>query len=551
MAILNLAPRGELQEKIAHIWSEILRIGNNAIGIDSNFFELGGHSLNATLVAARIHKILNIKVPLKELFIRPSIRELARYIEGSVEEKYRPIEISEEREYYELSSAQGRVYIEQQVEHDSTSYNMRFLLQLAGCLDKEKLGTTFRQLIERHESFRTSFELLDYRPVQRIHTPRGISFNVEYYRVDSSEGDVSAAVAQVINNFVRPFDLSSPPLLRVGLIETGPETYVLIVEISHIIGDGTSMEVLLEDFVSLYKGESLPPLQLSYKDYTQWHNRLLSPGNIKKQEVYWLERFKDTLPELNMPLDFPRPAVWSGEGGSLNFQLDRELIAGIRDLTAETGATLYVILLAVYNILLFIYTGQEEITVGSPKAGRIHVSIERLIGIFVNMLAMKNHPAEEKTVEEFLEEVKKNAFDAFANQEYPLENLARKLGRRPAAGRNNPLFDVVLAVQNMPAGSIEIENLQVTPYEDTGLTMNQYDLLIQAVEGKDTIAMRLEYSISLFKPSTAEQIKEHFIEVLKQVLDNRQMKLKDIFLTHQRVTVTTVDAREESGDFRF
>jgi amino acid adenylation domain-containing protein len=548
--VVYVAPRNELEEKIAHIWSDILNIEYNAVGIDSNFFELGGHSLNATLLTARIHKISNVRVPLKELFIRPSIRELVLYIEGSVEEKYRPIEICEEREYYELSSAQRRVYIEQQVEHDSTSYNMRFILQLAGHLDREKLQTTFRQLIKRHESFRTSFEMSDYRPVQRIYSPDDISFDIEYYRVDSREKDISAAVEQVITNFIRPFELSSPPLLRVGLVEKGPDTYVLMVEVSHIIGDGTSMEVLLADFASLYKGEQLPSLQLSYRDFSQWHNRLLSSGHMKKQEIYWLERFKDPALILNMPLDFPRPAVWSGEGGSLNFQLDREFITRIRDLSVETGTTLYVILLAVVNIILFIYTGQGDITVGSPMAGRVHANIERLIGIFVNMLAMRNHPTEEKTVEEFLEEVKKNTFDAFANQEYPFENLVRKLGRRPAAGRNNPLFDVVLAVQNMPVGDMKIENLQVTPYEDTRLTMNQYDLLIQAVEGKDTIDMRLEYSISLFKPPTAEQIVKHFIEVLKQVVDHQDMKLKDIAISQHLLAAQPGILHDDDSDFR-
>jgi len=537
-------PTNALEKMLLAIWAEVLGLDKKAIGIHADFFEVGGHSLSATLLVSRIHKALNIRIPLAELFRNGTISGLARYIAGLSEEEYKTIEISEKKEYYQLSSAQKRVYIELQVEHDSTSYNMRALFRMEGPVVVEKLEAVFQDLVRRHESFRTSFALVNYQPVQKIHQPEEIDFIVRYFNAETV-----GKVETIIRDFVRPFDISRAPLLRVGLIKIARQDHILVADMSHIIADGMSMAILAEDFVGLYNGETLSPLGLTYKDFSQWHNRLLAPGRIERQEAYWLDRFNDRVPVLDLPLDFPRPKVWSGEGRSISFEIDRQMTAAVKQFMADTETTLYIVLLTAYNILLTIYTGQDDIVIGSPVAGRTHVELEKIIGIFVNMLAMRNHPGGDKTVREFLAEVKKNALDAYANQEYQLENLVWKLDRKAGSGRN-PLFDVVLAVENMAIREIEIESLKVTPYADSEIAMNQYDLLLRAEEANDTIVMKLEYSTALFKPSTAQQISGHYIEVLEQVLDNPDMKLQEIILAHHLLAAQSNTFDEDGSDFR-
>ncbi len=284
-------------------------------------------------------------------------------------------------EYYPLSSAQKRLYLLNQLEGMKTSYNITSIYKIQG-LDKDKFEEVVKKLVKRHEAFRTSFEMIDGEMVQRIHDD--LEFEIDY--ISNLENE--KRVDEILKEFIRPFDLSKAPLFRVGLIDDGDQEF-LVFDMHHIISDGTSMEILVKDFVSFYTGTEPADLRIQYKDFAIWQNDLVDSEVIKKQEEYWVERFEDA-PVLNMPIDYPRPAVMSFEGETISFRFEKELTEQLNKLANQNGATLYMVLLAAYNVLLSKYTGQEDIVVGSPIAGRPHADLKNIIGMFVNTLVMRN-----------------------------------------------------------------------------------------------------------------------------------------------------------------
>ena len=300
------APRTRIEKELVEIWSGILGLEKDLIGLDNNFFQLGGHSLKAAVLITKIHKELNIKMPLAEVFQDPTIRGLAKFIKGAVENQYASIEPVEKKEYYPLSSAQKRLYILQQMSCDNTVYNLPNIFSWAGEPDIVKLHEVFRKLIRRHESLRTSFHMIDKEPVQVIHDE--VEFEIEW-------GESAAAL---ISSFIRPFDLSRAPLIRSGFIKLPGGNHAWIIDIHHIVSDGTSQTILTEDFISLYQGYQLEPLRLRYKDFSQWQNHLVGTGERKKQEEYWLTLFSRSgaVPRLDLPTDYQRPTIFTFKGES-------------------------------------------------------------------------------------------------------------------------------------------------------------------------------------------------------------------------------------------
>ncbi|MCP5051372.1 MAG: non-ribosomal peptide synthetase, partial [bacterium] len=257
-------PGDDIESLLTVIWTAVLDIDPEPlIGIDDNFFRLGGHSLKAVVILSRIHKELNVKIPLAELFKTPTIRGIARYIKTAAENLYHSIAPVEMKEYYPLSHAQKRLYILQQMDLENTVYNMPEMIPLNETPDQGKFETAFIKLINRHESLRTSFQLVDHQPVQKIHHARGIDFSIPYY-------DLSTIENPGMETFIRPFDLSRPPLLRAGLVTINPDNHALIVDMHHIISDGVSHQILVNDFRALYGGNILSPLAIQYKDFVQW-----------------------------------------------------------------------------------------------------------------------------------------------------------------------------------------------------------------------------------------------------------------------------------------
>jgi tyrocidine synthetase-3 len=310
-----IAPGDEVERKLTAIWGDVLGIAGEKISIDANFFRLGGHSIKATILVSKIHKTLDVKIPLDDLFKTPTVRGLAKYIKGLAKKRFEAIEPVEEKDYYVLSSAQKRLYILHQMDRANLRYNMPLVLMMEGPLDKGRLQGTFRKLLKTHEILRTSIILVENEPVQRVHPGTGVDFNVEYYEA-GEEG-----TREIVKAFIRPFDLDRAPLLRAGLIKIHSFKYVCMIDMYHIVSDGVSSNLLVKDFLWLYNGKEFPRLRVQYKDFARWQNRLLESGEIKKQEEYWLNRFKGDIPVLDLPMDYPDVSQHRLEqGGMLNWK---------------------------------------------------------------------------------------------------------------------------------------------------------------------------------------------------------------------------------------
>jgi polyketide synthase PksJ len=504
--------------------------------------------------------------------IKSKKQEIIRFLQEYVQEHENEaiIEPAEKKEYYGLSSAQKRLYILQQMDKQGIGYNIPFGLELEGQVDKHKLEDTFRRLLHRHESTRTSFEMKDDEPVQKIH--EHVEFGIEYYdmkeveaeqgtgerrvegwkgrRVEEKEvpfGQISDACGDhspksqelraksFISSFIRPFDLSQSPLLRVGLIELPPQEgkahkYILMLDMHHIISDGTSIEILTKEFMKLHAGESenLPTLRIQYKDYAQWQSSQRKQTGIKKQEEYWKKDFgiHGEIPVLNLPLDFPRPPVQSFTGRELKFEISSPDTGALKKLAHEAEATLYMVLLSIYTVFLSKLSNREDIIVGTPVAGRRHDRLRNIIGMFVNTLALRNFPGEEMKFIQFLQAVKDRALAAFAHQDYPFEELVEAVAKERDTGRN-PLFDTLFVLQNVDIPALEIPGLSIKPYPlETGTS--KFDLSLNAVETVRNLSFTFEYSSKLFREDTIQRFTGYFKRIIASVLENKEIKLSRI-----------------------
>jgi amino acid adenylation domain-containing protein len=517
------APRNDVEKKLVELWREILGIEKDRIGIDCNFFESGGHSLNATVLLSRIHKAFNVKMPLVEIFTNPTIRGLARELKKPVKSqcRYASIEPVEKQEYYSLSSAQRRGYFLYQMDGRNIVYNVPFVVAVEGDINKNRLESTFMEVIERHESLRTSFEIAADEPVQRIHDK--VRFEIEYLTAEDTGSTGAQPAANTIKSFIRPFDLSRVPLLRVGLVklphtsaalhgrptqEGKGDKYLLLVDMHHIISDGVSMKIFLQDFAALYDGEALPPLRLHYKDYSQWQNREKEKESYTRQAAYWQRKFQEETPVLELPTDFARTRRQSFEGGRVTFEISVEETRQLKTLALQHGTTLYMVLLAVFNVFLSKITNQETIVVGTAVAGRSHADLEQIIGMFINMLGLINYPAGQKQFDQFLKEVKEKTLEAFENRDYPFEEVVEKVSANRDTG-GNPLFNVVFALQDSGISKMEIPGLKLEPYGYDDNT-SKFDFTLLASEEKDNLLFSLEYSTKLFKKETIQRLIAYF-----------------------------------------
>jgi amino acid adenylation domain-containing protein len=522
-----MAPENETQAKLVEVWAQVLGVEKEKIGITADFFQLGGHSLNATMVISRIHKEFNVKVPLAEIFNSPTIRELSRKIKTSESEIYAAIESVEKKEYYRLSSAQRRLYFLQQMEPGNTGYNIQEGVLLEGDVDIPVLEETFRKLIQRHESLRTSFEIVNDETVQRVHD--NVEFKIEYY------GGAAKNVKGPEENqsFIRAFDLSEAPLLRVGLSRLEEKKHVLLVDMHHIISDGVSHAVLKGDFGILFSGGQLPPIRLQYKDFSEWQHSEKQQELVGKQRAYWLNELSGDIPVLDIPTDYPRPMIQGYEGNTLEFDLGHEETALLNQLGREEKATLYMVLVAIYNVLLFKLGNQEEIIIGTPTAGRRHPDLERIMGMFVNTLVLKNYPIGEKPFTNFLQEVKEKTIKAFENQDYPFEELVERLVIKRDASRN-PLFDVLFVLQNMAVetegtsgASTGDSKVRLQPYRYSA-AISKFDLTLSAVESGTGIHFSFEYCTRLFKEETIQRVIEYFKRIVSVVTGAKSKTLAGI-----------------------
>jgi len=524
----NTSTIGYVEEKLAGIWASLLKIEKNKIAREDNFFELGGHSLKATIMAARIHKVLNIVVPLTEVFLNPTIEGLAQYIKRMVPERYVSINPVEKKDFYPLSSSQNRLYFIQRLSPEIIHYNIPQMVELVGILDFEQLEEAFNKLIDRHESLRTSFEMIDGWPVQRISA--SATFTLEYFNIENHEAIQGRNKDKdgIVKNFIRPFDLSKAPLIKVGIIKLEEMKHILMVDMHHIVTDGISINILSRDFMDLYARKNLPPLLLQYKDFSEWENDHTQKKHLIRQQEYWLKELSGVLPVLELPTDFSRDGKWKYEGRRYSFEIDEEKTQELRELAIQEGATMHILLLSIYIVLLAKLSDQEDIIVGMVVAGRRHADLEQIIGLFLNMLAIRNFPSREKNFREFLKEVIYRTLAAYDNQDYQFDDLVDKLKKNVNREMNQyPLFNVAFGLQNMDRTEIKMPGLKLVPYEFEHSTA-KIDMLMMGAETAGKLSLVIEYNSGLFKEETIEQFNLFFQRIVSSVIENPDKKLGEI-----------------------
>lgn len=517
-----VAPRNEIEQTLAELWKE--ELGIEQIGIHDNFFNLGGHSLKAIRLKLNIQKALHVNVPLHVIFGNPTIRLLEDYIMGKEgNEDYKPIPKVSKMPNYPLSSAQKRMYMLHQLDPASINYNITNVFEIKGALDIVNLEKALQTLIQRHESLRTSFMVKDNKAVQIIHDE--VPFNLDYEEVEEKEVDVP------IRQFVKPFNLSQAPLIRAKFVKINDYQSIFILDYHHIIADGVSTNLIIDELSQLYAGEALQPIPIQYKDYTQWYQEQLEGNTFTDQEKYWLESYSDEIPILNLPTDFKRPDVQKFEGAKVSFEIDGELTGQLLKVARDSQATLYMTLLTTFKMLLSRYTGQETIIVGSPIENRQHPDLADTVGMFANTLAIKSRIDPEKNFAEQLSLVKEESLRIYENQNYPLEELIKQINLQKDVSRN-PLFDVMFVLQNMKESQLSLGEAQVRPYNFDFKT-SKVDLTLIAIEKGNGISFDLEYSTYLFKVETIERLVQHFVKLLSEVARNTYKPFKEIDILSQ------------------
>ncbi|WP_197196800.1 non-ribosomal peptide synthetase [Bacillus sonorensis] len=515
----HVEPETETETRLAALWQEVL--GVKKAGASSHFFKSGGHSLKAMMLVARIHQEFGAEVPLRELFRHPTVRELAAWLDenGKISPYIGITPIPRQKEY-PVSSAQKRMYVLQQIDPGATAYNVPAVLVAEGILDYDRLEQAFQKLINRHESLRTRFVLTDGEPVQRIE--ENASFHVTYHHGTDDEA------GRWVKSFIQPFDLSKAPLLRVGVMKVTAERHLLAIDLHHIIADGMTLNIFIQEFNALYHEIELAPLAIQYKDFAVWQHMRMESEAYSNQETYWLDRLSGELPVLQLPADKPRPAEQSFSGNIIETAAEPKLKQKLELLVQKSESTLYIVLLAAYQTLLSRYSGQDDIIVGSPVAGRPHASLENIAGMFVNTLPMRGRPEGHKTFREFIEEIKETALGAFEHQEVQFEALVEKLGVRRDINRN-PVFDVMFALQNTEKTKLSMDGLTLSPYEQEH-TIAKFDLSLFANEESGRLRFSWEYSTELFERETIERWTGHWRRLLEQVAEDPDIKLGEIDL---------------------
>ncbi|MGX1571884.1 amino acid adenylation domain-containing protein, partial [Paenibacillus terrae] len=514
-----VAPRTPLEAKLAQIWQDVLKL--SSVGVTDSFFDMGGHSLRATTLVAKIHQELDSRITLREVFQHFTIEQQAKLIATHGTDTYTMIPAAAKQTYYPVSSAQKRLYILSHLEGGDVSYNMPGVLTVEGPLQTDRLEAAFRQLIERHETLRTSFEMVEGEVVQRVYDQ--VEFAVERLQVSEAEAEA------YIESFVRSFDLRQAPLLRVRLIQTGPERNILMYDMHHIISDGVSSDNIVQELVQLYEGQKLEPLQIQYKDFAVWQQQEMQRESYRRREHFWLEHLAGELPVLDLPIAYPRPAVRSFEGALYEFTVDPNVSEQLHRIVAQTGSTLYMVLLSAYTVLLSKYSGQDDLIIGTPVAGRLLPELEPLIGMFVNTLAIRHQPKGDQTFHSYLLETRDRTLQAFEHQDYPLEELVEKLDVVRDASRN-PLFDTMFVLQNTESREAKLETLSFSPYVQEH-DISKFDLTLSMSDEDGEIKGSFEYCTKLFGADAIERLTGDLIAILSQVGANPDLLLSDVQVT--------------------
>ena len=514
--------RTPIEEILCGIWADVLRVGS--VGTRQNFFELGGHSLLATQVVSRIRDLLDVELAVRVLFESMTVAELAEVVERERRADQRleapPIKPVTRDRALPLSFSQQRLWFIHQLEPDSTAYNVPISVRLRGKLDIPALKQSINDIVVRHEVLRTKFSARNGQPIQVIEEPTEVELPLwDLSELEESQRELRAR-GIVGQEFKRPFDLERGPVWRAGLIKITQQDHVLMMTIHHIASDGWSMGVLVKEFTALYEQYSsgrkaeLPELEVQYADYAVWQREWLQGEVLQEQIDYWRNQLEGA-PALELPTDRPRPAVATHRGAEVSFRLSAELTERLKELSRREGVTMFMTLLAAFQVLLGKYAGQDDISTGTLIANRTRVETEGLIGFFINQLVLRADLSGAPSLRELLRRVRETTLAAYAHQDIPFEKIVEELSPERDLARA-PLCQVLFLFHNAPPADWKPAELTLIPFGQQ-LGVVRYDLELTMTEIEEGIGANINYNVELFEPQTAARMTEHLKRLLEEM----------------------------------
>ncbi|HYC29201.1 MAG TPA: condensation domain-containing protein, partial [Chitinophagaceae bacterium] len=522
------APRTKEEAAIAFVWQELL--GSERIGIHDNFFEAGGHSLLATRVVSAIRRKLEAELTIRELFLYPTVALLAHHLRRTGDTAVLPAITAEPRPAQTpLSFSQERLWFIHQLE-GSIQYHIPAVLRLKGALDTAALSNALQTIINRHEVLRTVIVQQGNEPCQSVLEKNSWQMHLlNNEATNTSREQLLPLVQRLIDD---PFDLGRDHMLRAHLMRLQKDEHLLVIVLHHIAADGWSISIIVNELAELYnaytqkKEPVLKELPIQYADFAIWQRKYFSGEALNARLAYWKQKLQGVVP-LEMPTDHVRPAVQSARGGAVMLTADRQLVKALREISQQQGATLYMTMLAAFNILLHRYSGQEDICVGSPIAGRGQQETEGLIGFFINTIALRSNVHGELTFAELLRQVKTTALEAFEHQDVPFEKVVEAVAKERDMSRK-PLCQVMFVLQNTPdipdlkLGNVELEQ----QWLEQGIA--QADLFVSITEAPTELLIRIEYSADLFREDTIVRLGEHYNALLNAVVHQSHLAIGSI-----------------------
>ncbi len=541
-----VAPRTPVEEILAGIWARLLGVAR--VGAHDNFFALGGHSLLATQLLSRLREALQVELPLRSLFDAPTLAGMATAVDqarrASVGPVAPPLLPVSRADQLPLSFAQQRLWFLDQLEPESPFYNNPSAVRLTGPLDVAAFEQALNEIVRRHEGLRTSFATVDGRPVQVIApvgalVGAGAVHELPLHLVDLRHllAPEREAEAQriAVEEIRRPFDLARGPLLRAKLLRLEDQEHIALLTIHHIVSDGWSIGVFVRELAALYeafaagRSSPLPALPIQYADFAAWQRAWLQgtegqeESPLQAQLAYWKQQLRGSSPMLELPTDRPRPVVQTSQGAHYVFELSPELSERLRALSRQEGVTLFMTLLAAFQTLLYRYSGQEDINVGTPIANRTRAELEGLIGFFVNTLVLRADLSGDPTFRELLTRVREAALGAYAHQDVPFEMVVEAL--QPARTLSHtPLFQVMLVLNNAPVEMLRLRDLTLSPVKAESGTA-RFDLTLELMERPEGLYGSLEYNTDLFDEATIGRMIGHFQILLEGIVANPEYRV--------------------------
>lgn len=511
-------PRNAIDKELIKIIEKMLQV--DKVGINNTLIELGGDSLTAITLSTKILSKFNVQLNIKDILSNYTIKDMSDYIAKNKTEDISKIKIEKApiQETYPLSSAQKRIYYNvKMIGEENVVYNISWAMLADEILDRDKVQKVFEKIIKRHSTLRTEFIIQDGKVVQKIKD--NVEFSIPIFKNTENE------INNIVNKFVKPFQIDKAPLIRVELHYIDNQKTLLLLDTHHIIMDGTALNNLVIEFNRLYNGEDLKNIPIQYKDYAVWEENYNKSDSIKVQEKYWIDKFKDCeFMQLNLPYDYNMPSTRSYNGNTITNIIDEKSFRKIERYAKKMGVSPYMFFVSAFFILLYKYTGQDDINIGSPMANRNRNETKRMFGMFVNNIVLRGKIAPEETFKEFLDKIKEQLLEDLTYQPYPFDMLVKKL-KIDVDTLRNPLFDVMFTYQNKQETAVKINDkeIKVIPISNN---IAKFNLSLEVQPKTHTI--NIEYRTDLFKKETIDRLFNHYINVIHFVMNNIDAKIKDV-----------------------